>query len=200
MISVADRAARVLRFASLTLAIAALEVIAGCGDSSDGTEVTLPGGESGIGFDDLRYSSALHRVLAPGGGTGKLYLVDPDSMAVETIDGFGKTPDYSGGHDDGPTSVDEAHGRLFVTDRTTRKLSILDAASRTVVGSVNLGAAPDYVRWAEASGEIWVTEPGMDRLAIYRLPDAAPFNPALVTSIPIDNGPESLVLDASGAR
>src|SRR5262249_35838209 len=128
------------------------------------------------------------------------YLVDPDSMAVETIGSFGTTSDYSGGHDDGPTSVDEATGHLFVTDRTTRTLSVLDASRRSVVGSVDLGAGPDYVRWAEATGELGVTELAMDRVAISRLPAAAPFNPTLATTISVENGPESLVLDASGTR
>ena len=43
--------------------------------------LALPGAEGSIGFDDLRYSPELHKVLAPGGRSGRLYLVDPDGMA-----------------------------------------------------------------------------------------------------------------------
>src|SRR5512138_610227 len=32
--------------------------------------VALPGGAGGIGFDDLRWSSELHALLVPAGGTG----------------------------------------------------------------------------------------------------------------------------------
>src|SRR5436190_13606239 len=50
--------------------------------------LVLPGGERGIGFDDLRFSPGMHRVLAPAGRTGKLDLVDPRSLAIESVDGF----------------------------------------------------------------------------------------------------------------
>ena len=184
-----------LRFLHWTLAALVALGAAACSGAAAGTPVDLPDGEPGLGFDDLRYSPALHRVLAPGARSGKLYLVDPDTLAVETIEGFGATDDYAGGHDDGPTSVDESEGRLYVTDRTTKRLHVFDAASRKALGSVDLGAGPDYVRFIPATGELWVTEPGNDRLAIYKLPAAGDvLNPELVETIPVDNGPESLVV------
>ena len=53
-----------------------------------GTAVELPEGSPGIGFDDLRYSSSFHRVLVPSGRTGRLNLVNPDTLAVTSIAGF----------------------------------------------------------------------------------------------------------------
>src|SRR5439155_14313407 len=76
----------------------------GCGSHPDGTAVSLPGGNGGIGFDDLRFSSALGKVLVPAGRTGALDLVDPATLAVSRITGFGETAGYDGGHDVGPTS------------------------------------------------------------------------------------------------
>src|SRR6266498_3633396 len=96
--------------------------IAACKSTPSGDGVDLPGSSPGIGFDDLRYSTALHRVLVPAGRSGNLDLIDPDNLGVTIIAGFSVTPDFSGGHDDGPTSVDEGRGFLFVTDRTSRKL------------------------------------------------------------------------------
>jgi hypothetical protein len=64
---------------------AAIVVLFGaCSGSPDGTAVTLPDAGPGIGFDDLQYSPTLHRVLVPGGRSGKLDLIDPDSLAVES--------------------------------------------------------------------------------------------------------------------
>src|SRR6266850_1638197 len=60
--------------------------------------IQLPGGEGGIGLDDLRYSKKLGRVLAPAGRTGNLDLVDPQSGAIESIPGFGAKEGYGGGH------------------------------------------------------------------------------------------------------
>ena len=48
----------------------------------------MPAGSAGIGFDDLRYSATLHRVLAPAGRTGTLDLIDPDTLAVTSISGL----------------------------------------------------------------------------------------------------------------
>src|ERR1019366_399675 len=45
--------------------------------------VPLPGGAPGIGFDDLRYAPVLGQILAPGGRTGNLDLVDPGTLAVK---------------------------------------------------------------------------------------------------------------------
>lgn len=39
--------------------------------------IKIPGGDAGIGFDDLRFSMKLGRVLVPSGRTGSLNLIDP---------------------------------------------------------------------------------------------------------------------------
>src|SRR5215471_7450583 len=140
---------------SLVLALAV--VLIACASSPAGQRVAMPSGDSGIGFDDLRYSSALHRVLVPAGRTGTLDLVDPDTLAVTSIPGFGTVASYSGGHDDGPTSVDEGNGVLYVTDRTAGKLDVVDPAAGRIVSSVALGSGPDYVRFVKTTNEVWVT-------------------------------------------
>ena len=52
------------------------------------TPLVLPGGEGGIGFDDLWFSAELHRVLVPAGRTGRLDLIDPTTRAIEAVGGF----------------------------------------------------------------------------------------------------------------
>ena len=39
----------------------------------------LPGGESGIGFDDMGFAPSIHKVLVPAGRSGNLDLIDPDT-------------------------------------------------------------------------------------------------------------------------
>src|SRR5438552_17597143 len=82
-------------------------VATGCGSSPAGTRVALPDGSPGIGFDDLRYSATLRRVLVPAGRSGALDLIDPDTLNVVSIGGFGSVAAYTGGHEDGPTPVAE---------------------------------------------------------------------------------------------
>jgi hypothetical protein len=162
--------------------------------------IALPGGEGGIGFDDLGYSAALQRVLVPGGRTGKLFLVNPATNAVTSIPGFGTASKYSGGHRDGITSVTEGAGFLFVTDRTRRELCIVDAAKKTIVSRTPLGAIPDYVRWIEPVHEIWVTEPDQDRIEMFRLENGKPPHAIRVTAVAVEGGPESLTLDLKHRR
>lgn len=175
-------------------------LLAAFASSPAGQRVAIPGGDGGIGFDDLQYSAKLHRVLVPAGRTGTLALVDPDTLRVTSIAGFGKVSKYSGGHDDGPTSVDEGNGVLFVTDRTAGKLDVVDPAAARVTASVALAAEPDYVRFVQATNELWVTEPGADQVEIFTLgagPATAPVHAAVIA---VRNGPESLAIDNQRRR
>jgi DNA-binding beta-propeller fold protein YncE len=196
-----DRLRHTISIWALGLAVAAGGVSEmACASSADGVPVALPSGSPGIGFDDLRYSSSLGRVLAPGGRSGNLALIDPDSLEVSVVSGFSATNDYSGGHGDGATSVDEGRGFLFVTDRTSRKVFVVDAAARKIVGSAALGAGPDYVRYVAATDELWITEPSADRIEVFALPKTGPMTPVSTATIPVQNGPESLVIDGTKGR
>jgi len=125
-------------------------------------------------------------------------LVDPDTLSVTSIAGFSVTDNYSGGHDDGATSVDEGGGTLYVTDRTNRMLFAVDPNAQAITGSVPLGGPPDYVRFVAATNELWVTEPGLQQLEIFKLGvDGVPVPDG---AIPIENGPESLVIDEQRGR
>lgn len=169
-----------------------------CAKSPEGTAVKLPDTPPGIGFDDLRYSATLHRVLVPSGRSGRLNLIDPDTLSVTSITGFSAKGDYGGGHDDGATSVDEAGGLLYVTDRSNQSIAIVDADKRVLVGSAKISAEPDYVRFVPTTNELWVTEPGADQIEIFKLgSDGVPVSDATVR---VDNGPESLVIDSTRGR
>ncbi len=154
--------------------------------------VELPAGAPGIGFDDLRFSPALDRVLVPAGRSGRLDLIDPESRRVGAIAGFSSKPTHSGGHDDGVTSADAAGAAIFATDRTRQQLAVVDASSRAIARSVALAAHPDYVRFVEPTRELWVTEPDADQLEIFSLDGQTPAHDA---TIAIVGGPESLIID-----
>jgi hypothetical protein len=163
--------------------------------------VPLPGGEGGIGFDDLTFAPGLGKLLVPAGRTGNLDLVDPASRQIVPIAGFSSSQGaFVRGHGEGTTSADYGRGLIFATDRTTQQLVVLDPATRSIVARAGLAASPDYVRWVAPTGEIWVTQPDKDRIEIFTLPATGPPVPAHKEFIATPGGPESLVIDAARSR
>jgi hypothetical protein len=160
----------------------------------------LPGGAGGIGFDDLIFAPSLGRVLVPAGRTGDLDTIDPATRQVVAIHGFSAQGTFVQGHGEGTTSADVGRGRIFAIDRTALKLVVLDAASGTVLGTAALASGPDYVRWVEPTGELWVTQPDEDRIEIFALPASGAAIPTHQAFLSIPGGPESLVIDSARGR
>ncbi len=158
--------------------------------------VPLPGGAGGIGLDDLAFAPGLRQVVVPAGRTGKVVLIDPQSHKSREITGFKATPAGNGAHDAGPTSADEGKGYLFASDRTSRRLEVIDPAKGTIVAGAPLAGSPDYVRYVAPTNEVWVTEPDKSGIEIFTLSDAKPPVPAHAAFLSIPGGPESLVIDA----
>ena len=155
--------------------------------------VTFPGGGQGIGFDDLGFAPTLRKVIVPRGSTGKLGLIDPDSQNIEIIGGFSERTGHSGGHGEGITSSDAGHGLLYVTDRSSRLVDIVNPSTEKIIASTRLASGPDYVRFVSETNEAWVTEPGAQRIEIFSLAD----NGTTATHsgfILVPGGPESLVI------
>jgi outer membrane protein assembly factor BamB len=151
----------------------------------------------GIGFDDLGFSRQLRKVLVPAGGSGRIDLVDPDSLAVTSMVG-GASTSYAGGHGDGITSVDSDGTRLFATDRTSRRVLVVNPTTGALLASASLTGHPDYVRWVAGTAELWVTEPSEERIEVFSL---APDNVVRASGqIRVSGGPESLVVDETGTR
>ena len=162
------------------------------------TSLALPGGEGGIGFDDLMFAPALHRVLAPAGRTGKLVLVDPSTQKLDTVAGFSTDKDkFAGGHGEGTTSADAGGGFIFASDRSRPEVATVDAKTLKITGTTKLAGGPDYVRWVEPTTEVWVTEPGKKQIEWFA---AAKGKLVHKGAIDVPGGPESLVIDVARGR
>src|SRR5262245_63830641 len=162
--------------------------------------ISLPGVEGGIGFDDLGFAPTLHRVLVPGGRTGKLVLIDPETRRTEIISGFTQGAEYGGGHGEGITSADEGPGVIFVTDRSSKRLNVVDEQSHKIVATAPLGAGPDYVRFVAESNEVWVTEPRVQGIEVFSLPPSGTPRPVHSGFIEVAGGPEALVISHQQKR
>jgi len=168
--------------------------------SLESIPVLMPGGEGGTGFDDMNFSPNLHKVLVPGGRTGKLYLIDSRTKAISTVDGFSAENNYPGGHGQSITSADEGEGFIFTTDRNSLRINAVTLQSKTVVASSALASGPDYVRFVDSTHEVWVTQPGRERIEIFTF--LAKSKSSLVPSgfIDVPGGPESLIIDHARQR
>ena len=156
--------------------------------------VAIPDGEGGIGFDDMAYSSNLHKVLIPAGHTGKLYLIDPSTYAMTSIGGFSSSAAYQKGHDTGITSADEGEGFIFVLDHGRHELAAVDVGRATTVATAPLAGDSDYVRYVGSNHEIWVTEPHNKQIEVFKFSSKnLTLSPIMLISVP--EGPESLVID-----
>jgi hypothetical protein len=179
--------------------------IAGNGAAGAGPAVLpvdLPDNEPGIGFDDMRYSLELKKLLIPAGRTGDVDLVDPLTLEIVRIGGFTASATFMlGKHRSGSTSADYGDGKIFAIDNETKTVRVVDPATRAITASATLAAAPDYVRWVESTREIWVTmpqNPGVTvptpEIEVLRVPESGAPVHSLNITFPA-SGPEALYVD-----
>jgi hypothetical protein len=165
------------------------------------TSIAIPGGASGVGFDDLGFSAQLHKVIVPAGAIGKLDLIDPESRQITEIGGFSSEAGFAGGHGKGVTSADNGRGAIFAIDRNSQTLNVIDPESKEILAVVKLAAGPDYVRFVSETSEVWVTEPRAAQIEVFSLPESGfPEEPEHAATISVPMGPEALVIDGTRGR
>jgi hypothetical protein len=170
------------------------------GDTQSTTSLAIPGGAGGIGFDDLGFSTELHKVIVPAGRIGKIVLIDPATRQMEEVAGFSSQSNFGGGHGEGVTSADVGRGAIFATDRDEKTLDLVDPVSKKILAKTKLAGGPDYVRYVAPTNEVWVTEPRAAQIEIFTLPEKGFPEPNHAATISIPGGPESLVIDGANGR
>ncbi|MGH8403572.1 MAG: YncE family protein [Gammaproteobacteria bacterium] len=157
--------------------------------------IKIPGGEHGIGFDDIGYAAPLNRVTIPSGATGNLVLINPTNNALTVIPGITASKAAGKGHEEGTSSAVYADGFLLASDHDPAEIVVVNPRNKTVVERAALESGPDYVRFVESRHEVWVTEPEKEQIQVFKW--SASSKPMLTseTAIHIAGGPESLVID-----
>jgi DNA-binding beta-propeller fold protein YncE len=139
-------------------------------------------------FDDLRFSPALGRIIAAPQGTGTVYLVHPDTSAVDKLPGLPT----------GVASIDADSKFVFALDRDAEQVLVVDASTGKVVTKAPTAGGPDYVRVSPLDDEVWVTTSGGIDVLAFSSGDAPMLRHSL--SIEVPSGPEGLSFDADGFR
>lgn len=184
---------------SLIIILVLAGLLAGCASlklnpySLDTRILQLPF-NSPISYAEFTYDSHLRRVIIPAGETGEVALIDPKDMNIQWISGFNQQADPSDPMA-GISAVAVAGGFLFGLDQETNTIKTIDLRTNHVVGSIPLQAAPEYIRYVSATGELWVTEKDLNQIEIVSVSADDP--PALQSTgvISIPNGPEALIID-----
>lgn len=156
--------------------------------------VSLPGGEQGIGFDDIVYAPSLHQVIAPAAQTGRVYLIDPTTLSYESCAVWqGRT-----------TSADAGDGYVFAVDRSHSAVKVINPKLHKVVASATLEMEPDIVRYVPTTHEVWVTEedPQKGQVEILAFSDGGKVMLSHAADVKVagGGGPESLVVDPVRSR
>ncbi|MGH8396677.1 MAG: YncE family protein [Gammaproteobacteria bacterium] len=157
--------------------------------------IKIPGGEHGIGFDDIGYAAPLHSVMIPAGDTGNLVMIDPVTNTLTVIPGVATALVNTKQRREGTSSAVYADGYLFASDHDPSEVVVINPRTGKVAGRFKLESGPDYVRYVARTHEIWVTEPGKQQIQVFKL--AVNSKPMLTpkTAIHIAGGPESLEID-----
>jgi YVTN family beta-propeller protein len=154
-------------------------------DPATGTAVEdLYAPANGAGLGDVCQSMVLHggKGYVVVNNSGKVEVVDPESFVSQgSITGLA-SPRYL---------LPVGNGKAYVTDLYAGAIAVVDLATRTVTGSI------PCVGWTEelalVAGEVFITNKSKDRLYV-----ADPATDALVDSISVSLGGNSLRVDAQG--
>lgn len=184
----------------LLAAVLPISVLAAPAPLTPQAVIKIPGGEHGIGFDDIGYAAQLDRVTVPAGATGNLVLMDPAIRALTVIPGVSAPPGKVRQRREGTTSAIYAEGYLFASDHDPEEVVTIDPRTHAVLGRTRLESGPDYVRYVARTHEIWVTEPEKQQIQVFKLSVAPKPLLAPETAIHIAGGPESLEIDNARNR
>lgn len=187
---------RVIRSIAVLLAAAILSPVA-VAASPHTRHVPISSHGGPLGFDDMGYAPALHRILVPAAQSGALALIDPRDQHVTEWRHVVPPGPAAGHHDAGTTSAVMGDGLMFVSDHSDQAVVALDPHTHRSVARAHLASGPDYVRYVAPLHQVWVTEPEASQIERFAVHGGAHPSLKRVGAISVPGGPEALVVDAA---
>jgi len=146
-------------------------------------------------MDYLGYEPTGRQVWAPGGNTGKVFVVDASTEAIRTVDGF--TTREQDGRLLGPSSVTFGPDAAYVGNRADRSVCSVDLKTLRKGACVTLPDSPDGLAYVATTGEVWVTTPRSNSLTILSIRDHVP---AVSGKISLEGSPEGYAVAPGDGR
>jgi DNA-binding beta-propeller fold protein YncE len=184
------------------LVLATLTSAGALGDPDAGSTPTLslhalpllPGAPGRIGMDYLGYEPGTNQVWVPGANTGRVFVVDANTEAIRTVEGFPTRE--KDGRVLGPTSVTFGPGQAFIGNRADASVCAVDLRTLKRGVCVTLADSPDGLAYVATTGEVWATTPRSKSLVVL----SAQKELAVAGRIQLDGEPEGYAVDAARGR
>jgi len=125
--------------------------------------------------DYIAYEPGNDRVWVPVGETGSVDVLDIASSQFRSVNGF-KTADREVRGKKrvmGPSAVSVGRGVVYVGNRATGEVCVVDAKLLTLGSCLALPQATDGVAYVASAREVWVTTPRDHSLAVLEASDPA---------------------------
>jgi DNA-binding beta-propeller fold protein YncE len=157
----------------------------------------FPNATAPASFDYLAIDRATSRVFVPITNAGSVYAFDIASRTFASATGFETATRESRGKTRiaGPSAVAVGDGVIYVGDRATNAICIVDAKSLARGACLTLASATDGVAYVASTKEVWVTTPRDHSLTVL---DASRDGALTVkTTITTAGDPEGYAVDES---
>ncbi|MGO9066296.1 MAG: YncE family protein [Myxococcaceae bacterium] len=156
----------------------------------------LPGGASrGVTMDYLGYEPTTDTVWAPGGNTGRVFVVDAQTERVQSVEGF-PTRELNG-RTLGPSSVTFGPRSAYVGNRADASVCAVDLSTHQRGACVPLSVPPDGLAYVASSQEVWATLPRSKSIAVLAVSETGLEEKAQVQ---LDGTPEGYAVDLRRGR
>jgi len=154
-----------------------------------------PGSSGPVVMDYLGYDPGSDTVWAPGGNTGKVFVLEAESEQVHAVDGF--QAKEANGRQLGPSSVTFGPRTAYVGNRADGSVCAVDIGSRRRGACLTLDAPPDGLAYVASSKEVWATQPRTSSIALLA---ASENGLTAKAKIKVDGQPEGFAVDLRRGR
>lgn len=157
----------------------------------------LPGASGNAFLDYIAYERGARRVWVPVGSTGSVDVLDTTAGSFTRIDGFQTVQRDAHGQvrTMGPSAVSVGDGVVYVGNRGTSEVCVIDVRTLKLGKCLKLPAPIDGVVYVAATKEVWVTAPHDGKLFV--IDASKPAQPEAKTIIPLAGEPEGYAVDES---
>jgi DNA-binding beta-propeller fold protein YncE len=130
--------------------------------------VPLPDATGPVSLDYLVADRAASRVWVPVGNTGSVDVLDVVAKTFTKVDGFKTAEREAHGKKRvvGPSAATVGDGVVYVGNRATSEVCVVDAKSLKRGKCLKLASATDGVAYVAATKEVWVTTPSDQSITV----------------------------------